>query len=241
MISTADTMLRDLIADGCHTRPVPLRYLAEQLAQLLGDHAGHISGPGYNSDLPDAVRHDVDRCCREFRAWGEALLRMVVQRAAVMSPFYAAADTAAMPRRSDVPPDHPHYKSVAETAWHQDHTHWSDPISCRRTPFRVLAMMYLADVGPGDGPFEFIPGSHTTRHAMHDAPLSSLRPGAYDYEPDPRDVRAICGPVGTVFFADCRVLHRAAPRTNPGFRPAVLQWFDSTSFSTHIDRTGGPA
>lgn len=82
----------------------------------------------------------------------------------------------------------------------------------------LKAIVYLHDVDPDDGPFEFVPLADSARIA---ATLRYTRGYLEDAAVDPHlpDAarRACPGPAGTVILADtCRVLHRArTPRAGP--------------------------
>ncbi|HIG57657.1 MAG TPA: hypothetical protein EYG11_06530 [Candidatus Latescibacteria bacterium] len=52
--------------------------------------------------------------------------------------------------------------------WHEDGRFWDDPVSYTPQPIQVFLMYYLSDTTPENGCLRVIPGSHLTRHALHD-------------------------------------------------------------------------
>ncbi|MBT7552556.1 MAG: phytanoyl-CoA dioxygenase, partial [Gemmatimonadetes bacterium] len=52
--------------------------------------------------------------------------------------------------------------------WHEDGRFWDDPVSYTPQPIQVFLMYYLTDTTPKNGCLRVIPGSHLTRHALHD-------------------------------------------------------------------------
>lgn len=97
------------------------------------------------------------------------------------------------------------------SGWHRD--------SPYRHQFKVI--VYLSDATVEQGPFEFIPNSHTTASVVNSARALG-KPMAEDrYTEDEIDVlrrqnvidtpRTLVGKAGTILYADTRGLHRGRP------------------------------
>lgn len=97
------------------------------------------------------------------------------------------------------------------SGWHRD--------SPYRHQFKVI--VYLTDVSLLDGPFEYIPNSHTTASVVNSSRVLG-KPMAEDrYTDDEIDMlrrqnvidtpRSLVGKAGTVLYADTRGLHRGRP------------------------------
>lgn len=106
------------------------------------------------------------------------------------------------------------------SGWHRD--------SPYRHQFKVI--IYLTDAGESEGPFEFIPNSHSTRSLTKSArwlrkPMSSDRYANAEIERLIEEgvvdrPATIIGPAGTIVYADTRGLHRGRP-LHSGHRRAI--------------------
>lgn len=70
--------------------------------------------------------------------------------------------------------------------WHEDGRFWNDPVSYTTQPIQVFLMYYLTNTTPVNGCLRVIPGSHRTRHPLHDA-ISPRHTEALSTYADPND------------------------------------------------------
>jgi len=74
------------------------------------------------------------------------------------------------------------------------------------------AIVYLTDVGPENGPFQYVPGSHRLRSVIGLLDVSGRRTITRYEESDFDDIaETMTGRAGTVVLTDTRGMHRGAP------------------------------
>lgn len=84
----------------------------------------------------------------------------------------------------------------------------------RDNPFvpQFKAIVYLTDVGPGNGPYQYIVGTHRLRSVIASLDIEDRRGLTRFEEHDFGDAAVtIIGSAGTVVLTDTRGLHRGAP------------------------------
>ena len=114
--------------------------------------------------------------------------------------------------------------------WHQDCFAWDHPLSYTATPIQLFLMYYLVDTRPENGCLRVIPGSHRTRHALHNLAtpdkdeIRNAQEGHPALEPHPDEVDV---PVraGDLVIGDHRILHSAHPNRSAERRTCLTLWF----------------
>ena len=121
--------------------------------------------------------------------------------------------------------------------WHLDWYGWGDESAYQDEPLQVFAMYYLTDTTPENGCLRVIPGSHTTRHALHDVMADghiALNAASDLDRPEFTDVEGeVDVPVraGDVVIGDARLLHAAHTNRTDGRRSLITLWYQP-----HFDR-----
>jgi hypothetical protein len=95
-------------------------------------------------------------------------------------------------------------------------------------------MVYLSDVGPENGPFQVIEGSHRPWHVMVDTvrgglvqePRDRIAPGQIDriLGRTGRRLRTFTAPCGTLILFDSSTIHRGSP-IKSGTRYALTNYY----------------
>lgn len=106
--------------------------------------------------------------------------------------------------------------------WHRDSPH--------RSQFKAL--LYLTDVGPENGPFEFVAGSHQATTSVNMLFQGLSKPNQFRFSDQEvgrlldKGASAItfCKPAGTVLLVDTKGIHRGRPMA-AGERYAMTQYF----------------
>ena len=121
--------------------------------------------------------------------------------------------------------------------WHQDFMQWDSPRAATPWPTRVFLSYYLVDTTRENGCLRVIPGSHRTRHRLHDLlpdahgeelqALEDLSHPAFADYPDAVDVPL---KAGDLLVADARLLHAAWPNRSDRRRTLLLAWHDVFPF-----------
>jgi len=107
--------------------------------------------------------------------------------------------------------------------WHRDHY------------FRQFkALLYLTDVGPDNGPFELIPGSHHFAEQLRNMDAAGMKfreIGPFSDEQiskitdgDPSRIHAVTAPAGSLIVVDTGCIHRGRPATQ-GIRYALTNYY----------------
>ncbi len=95
------------------------------------------------------------------------------------------------------------------------------------------AMIYLSDVGPENGPFQYMRGSHLLRSMIHDQRAANLGVGQARIGEDqvekllnekPHRLATVTGLAGTLILADTTGIHRGMP-IKSGERYALTNYF----------------
>src|SRR6266566_1447714 len=115
--------------------------------------------------------------------------------------------------------------------WHQDWWAWQHPISCALMPAQVSVMIYPAGAGELNGCLRVIPGSHRTRHRLHDLlpeahgpEVNSIPHHHIAYATQPDEVSVPVRP-GDIVLCDVRLLHATFANPSDGERPCVTLWY----------------
>lgn len=115
--------------------------------------------------------------------------------------------------------------------WHQDWWGWDDPISYTETVAQVFLMYYLTDTSPENGCLRVVPGSHRSKHAIHDADqahddaLSRVdNPNDPLYSALP-DEQAVPVRAGDLVIGDSRLLHAAYANQSSEERSLITLWY----------------
>ena len=115
--------------------------------------------------------------------------------------------------------------------WHQDWWGWDDPISYTNDIAQVFVMIYLTDTDVHNGCLRVIPGSHRSRHPLHDAPAAHGESLSRFDDPDHPlygDVEGeVAVPVNTgdVVIGDARILHSAHANRSDNERILLTLWY----------------
>jgi hypothetical protein len=115
--------------------------------------------------------------------------------------------------------------------WHFDWYGWDDESSYGVDPVQVFVMYYLTDTTAENGCLRVVPGSHLTRHPLHDVitdghvELSAAtdldRPEFADW-PGERDVPVRAG---DLVIGDARLLHAAHANRTDERRSLITLWY----------------
>jgi len=116
----------------------------------------------------------------------------------------------------------------------------------RDSPVRhqLKAICYLSDVGPLNGPFQLIKGSHRKRDVITSYIRGLFKPGQYRFEDhevnsyldsSKRNVCDVLGSEGTLVLADTKALHRGKP-IDTGVRYALFCYFWDKNVPVHFDK-----
>jgi hypothetical protein len=117
--------------------------------------------------------------------------------------------------------------------WHQDWTHWNDPISAAPWPQYLFLSYYLVDTTPENGCFQVIPGTHVKRIPLHSGLRTAHADESYfapesDSELFAEHPDAIDVPVkaGSLVIGEGRLLHAARANQSDRRRTLLLGWYD---------------
>lgn len=115
--------------------------------------------------------------------------------------------------------------------WHQDWWAWESEVSWEPRPSQMFVMYYLRDVGARDGALRVIPGSHRTRHRLHDVlppahsseinEASKLGPA---HAAQPGEV-TVTVRAGDAVIGDSRILHSTHPNRSERHRTCLTLWY----------------
>jgi len=117
--------------------------------------------------------------------------------------------------------------------WHQDWTHWNDPISAAPWPQYLFLSYYLVDTNVQNGCFQIIPGTHRKRIPLHDRLMTAHADETY-YAPESNSdlftehPDAVDVPVkaGSLVIGEGRLLHAARANQSDTRRTLLLAWYD---------------
>ncbi len=117
--------------------------------------------------------------------------------------------------------------------WHQDWTHWNDPISAAPWPQYLFLSYYLVDTSVRNGCFQVIPGTHLKRIPLHDSLVTAHDDASYfapesdsalfAEHPDALDVPV---KAGSLVIGEGRLLHAARANQSNNRRTLLLGWYD---------------
>jgi ectoine hydroxylase-related dioxygenase (phytanoyl-CoA dioxygenase family) len=117
--------------------------------------------------------------------------------------------------------------------WHQDWTHWNDPISTAPWPQYLFLSYYLVDTNVQNGCFQVIPGTHRRRIPLHDHLVTAHAAESYfapendsalfAEHPDAVDVPV---KAGSLVIGEGRLLHAARANNSESRRTLLLGWYD---------------
>ena len=105
--------------------------------------------------------------------------------------------------------------------WHRDAFH-----------FQFKSIIYLSDVGPENGPFQIVVGSHRLPWLVHDTLRFALDPrnsrladaaAERVIASRPRRLRTVTAPAGTLLLIDTSAIHRGSP-IRQGVRYALTNY-----------------
>ncbi len=120
--------------------------------------------------------------------------------------------------------------------WHQDWTHWNDPISAAPWPQYLFLSYYLVDTTVHNGCFQVIPGTHTKRIPLHDRLVTAHDAASYFAPESDSDLfaehaDAVDVPVkaGSLVIGEGRLLHAARANESDSRRTLLLAWYDRPS------------
>lgn len=115
--------------------------------------------------------------------------------------------------------------------WHQDWWAWQHDISCADMPAQLSVMIYPFGADASNGSLRVIPGTHRTRHPLHDKlpdahsiEASSLEDAHEAYSDQPDKVSVNVGPRDVV-FCDVRLLHSTHGNASNSERPCLTLWY----------------
>ncbi len=121
--------------------------------------------------------------------------------------------------------------------WHQDFMQWDSPRAATPWPTRIFLSYYLVDTTRENGCLRVIPGSHRTRHRLHDIlpdahgeELQALEDLSHPAFADYADAVDVLLGAGDLLIADARLLHAAWPNRSDRRRTLLLAWHDAFSF-----------
>ena len=115
--------------------------------------------------------------------------------------------------------------------WHQDWWGWQHPISREDRIAQVALFLYMTDTTRRNGCLRLVPGSHRSRHALHDlvdahdptlAEVKNPDDDAFASHPDEVDVPVAAGDVVVV---DARLIHGAHPNRSEEERTNITLWW----------------
>lgn len=117
--------------------------------------------------------------------------------------------------------------------WHQDWTHWNDPISAAPWPQYLFLSYYLVDTTQENGCFQVIPGTHLKRIPLHTSLVTAHADASYfapesdsalfAEHPDSVDVPVRAG---ALVIGEGRLLHAARANQSDRRRTLLLGWYD---------------
>lgn len=116
----------------------------------------------------------------------------------------------------------------------------------RDSPYQhqFKALIYLNDVNPSNGPFEFVPGSHKFRQCSRAELHKTFEPGAFRYREseiqkynDKYDsaILPLLGSSGDMTFVDTKLLHRGRP-IEKGSRYVLFLYYWNNKVPTHFEK-----
>lgn len=116
--------------------------------------------------------------------------------------------------------------------WHYDWFAWRDPGAFDVRPQQVFFMYYLTDTNRANGCLRVIPGSHRTRHSLHDV-LGNPHDPSLSRADDPSSpafgdaADEVDVPVraGDLVIGDARMLHAAHANASSARRTVITLWF----------------
>lgn len=111
--------------------------------------------------------------------------------------------------------------------WHQDWWAWGHPRTYLDEPTQIFCMIYLEPTSRDNGCLRAIPGSHVTRHPLHDMlpephtpTIEAQPPGSVSHAPAMGEIDIPAQP-GDLVIGDVRVMHATHPNTTDRWRTAV--------------------
>jgi hypothetical protein len=115
--------------------------------------------------------------------------------------------------------------------WHQDWWAWESEVSWEPWPAQMFVMYYLRDVEAADGALRVIPGSHRTRHRLHD-----ILPAAHSEEINKVSKRGdahapqrgevtVSVRAGDAVIGDSRLLHSTHANRSERHRTCITLWY----------------
>jgi ectoine hydroxylase-related dioxygenase (phytanoyl-CoA dioxygenase family) len=115
--------------------------------------------------------------------------------------------------------------------WHQDWWAWESDVSWECWPAQMFVMYYLRDVGPLDGALRVIPGSHRTRHQLHDILPPAHSPEVNEasefgpaHAPQPGEM-TVSVRAGDAVIGDSRLLHSTHANRSERRRTCLTLWY----------------
>jgi hypothetical protein len=203
--STRRQVLRSLKDDGVAIVP---DFVADDQVQVLLAEIDRIFDQYQHRLRPDAHGSDT-------RAWGADRVSSPIARFAT-DPTIVDVGTAYMRVRQEplctlaniVVPKVGNLGSGG--GWHRD--------TVQSRQFK--AMLYLTDVEPGNGPFEYLPGSHHVPYIARSVALEGIGFRQHRFSEDEvqrvasrfdTPPRAVTGRAGTMFMVDSSLIHRGRP------------------------------
>lgn len=118
--------------------------------------------------------------------------------------------------------------------WHRD-----SPVH-----HQTKAICYLSDVSNENGPFQYIPSSHSKRNVLKSYIYGIFKPGQYRFSESEIDaylkfsnseVLDMVAPTGTLLFADTKGIHRGKPIAE-GRRYVLFCYFWDKKIPEHFEK-----
>ncbi len=116
--------------------------------------------------------------------------------------------------------------------WHEDGRFWDDPVSYTPQPIQAFLMYYLTDTTPENGCLRVIPGSHLTRHRLHDiiSPRHTDALATYEDPDDPGfsqvdDEIDVPVKAGDLVIGYGNLLHAAHGNPSDERRTVLTMWY----------------
>ncbi|TDC00716.1 hypothetical protein E1091_04345 [Micromonospora fluostatini] len=111
--------------------------------------------------------------------------------------------------------------------WHQDWWAWGHPRTYAHEPTQLFCMIYLEPTTRENGCLRAIPGSHLTRHPLHDllpephtTTIEAEPADSLSHAPAHGEIDILANP-GDLVIGDVRVMHATHPNTTDRWRTAV--------------------
>lgn len=116
--------------------------------------------------------------------------------------------------------------------WHQDWWGWGSAHSYTLEPQQYFLMYYLVDTTPENGCLRVVPGSHLSRHPLHDAVPDAHTDALRRVEDPAHPAYAkidgetdVCVSAGDLVIGDSRLLHSAHANRSDRRRTVVTLWY----------------